>query len=280
MQERVRYLAILMVDICKSMHLYEVMGDLRASDLISASILQLSETITKHGGRIVNIMGDGILSTFGTNDDSFRAALAMQRDQYGGGIHVSVGLNFGKVVERNHEVFGDSLNVAARLVSLAKPEEIILSGEAAEKLSPKFRRKTRFFDRSSVEGRSARTDIYCVTPDQSDTTKISSKKPTPELRLPGLLLKFERREFVLGAQGNDFTIGRDESCNLVVMGQYVSHIHSTIICRRGKYFLIDHSTNGTFVNGQQLMPFFPEVLTHGDDLQLGKLQIKIGLHRH
>ena len=74
----------------------------RASRAITASIDQLSEMTIKHGGRVVKSTGDGILSTFNSSDDAFRAALAMQRDQYGAGIHVSVGLNFGKIVERNH----------------------------------------------------------------------------------------------------------------------------------------------------------------------------------
>lgn len=57
----------------------------------------------------------------------------------------------------------------------------------------------------------------------------------------------------------------------------VSRRHARIMKREHKIYVEDlGSSNGTFINGQKLMPFFPEILTDGDDLQLGKLQIKIG----
>ncbi len=61
----------------------------------------------------------------------------------------------------------------------------------------------------------------------------------------------------------------------------VSRRHARIMKREQRIYIEDlGSSNGTFINGQKLMPYFPEVLADGDALQLGKLQIKIGLRRH
>lgn len=60
----------------------------------------------------------------------------------------------------------------------------------------------------------------------------------------------------------------------------VSRRHARIMKREQKIYVEDlGSSNGTFINGQKLMPYIPEALAEGDDLRLGKLQIKIGVHR-
>lgn len=60
----------------------------------------------------------------------------------------------------------------------------------------------------------------------------------------------------------------------------VSRRHARILKRDQQIYVEDlGSSNGTFVNGQKLMPYFPEILSDGDDLRLGKLHIKVVL-RH
>jgi len=61
----------------------------------------------------------------------------------------------------------------------------------------------------------------------------------------------------------------------------VSRRHARIMKQNQKIYIEDlGSSNGTFVNGQKLMPYFPELLADGDSLQLGKLQIKVALPNH
>lgn len=58
----------------------------------------------------------------------------------------------------------------------------------------------------------------------------------------------------------------------------VSRRHARIMKREQQIYIEDlGSSNGTFVNGQKLMPYFPELLSDGDSLMLGKLQIRISL---
>lgn len=63
----------------------------------------------------------------------------------------------------------------------------------------------------------------------------------------------------------DFTIGREEGRNLQIPNDMVSRFHAIISYKDGKYFLIDNeSANGTFLNGRQLPPKEPFLLSHGD----------------
>lgn len=81
---------------------------------------------------------------------------------------------------------------------------------------------------------------------------------------PDLLKSLNRPEarLSLSCQGKDckvapgprvFKVGRDEDCNIIIDGESISRVHASFVYRRGKFILIDHSTNGTFLrlNGSE-----------------------------
>ncbi len=95
--------------------------------------------ITEHHGRVVKTTGDGLLVEFGSVVDGLRCATEWQRgmaernaDTPDGRIEFRIGINVGDVVVQDGDIFGDGVNVAARLEGLAEPGGICVSARVQE----------------------------------------------------------------------------------------------------------------------------------------------------
>jgi len=90
----------------------------------------LDPTLAAHGGRLVKLMGDGLLAEFGSAVDAMRCALAIQTElaAKGGELRLRIGVNVGDVVVEQQDLLGDGVNIAARLQTLADPGGIVFSG--------------------------------------------------------------------------------------------------------------------------------------------------------
>ena len=86
----------------------------------------------EHGGRIVKLMGDGVLAEFPSVVDAVQCALAIQRAMAlePGKIRLRIGINLGDVIIDGEDIYGDGVNIAARLEALAEPGGICISGTA------------------------------------------------------------------------------------------------------------------------------------------------------
>ncbi|WGD55114.1 adenylate/guanylate cyclase domain-containing protein [Bradyrhizobium sp. CB1650] len=98
----------------------------------------VAHAISEHGGRIVKNTGDGFLAEFPSAVEAVRAAVQFQTrigeltvaDAADGKIAFRVGINVGDVIVEPHDVFGDGVNIAARLESIAEPGGICISSSA------------------------------------------------------------------------------------------------------------------------------------------------------
>ena len=95
---------------------------------------QFDPFVAQHGGRIVKLMGDGALVEFGSVLDAVNCAVAVQqavqaasRDA-GSPIVLRIGINLGDVIIEGDDIYGNGVNIAARLEPLAKPGGICVSG--------------------------------------------------------------------------------------------------------------------------------------------------------
>jgi len=101
--------------------------------------------IAEHGGRIVKLMGDGALVEFASVVDAVACAVAVQEDMAERNaaadedkrIVLRIGINLGDVVVEGDDIYGDGVNVAARLEALAEPGGIALSGYAHDQVEGK-----------------------------------------------------------------------------------------------------------------------------------------------
>jgi adenylate cyclase len=118
-------------------------GTLQALKAIRAELID--PTIAAHNGRLVKTTGDGLLVEFGSVVDALRCATEVQasmveRNRLASGqrIQFRIGINVGDIVVEDGDIFGDGVNVAARLEALAVPGGICVSARVQEDVSGKL----------------------------------------------------------------------------------------------------------------------------------------------
>ena len=249
--------AVLIADVCGSTPLYESSGNLKALDLIAECLDNISRVVGAEGGAVLRSKGDDVLCTFPDSDSAMHAASRMVDGQAGSPLEIHVGINYGPVVHDRGGIFGDVVNIAARMQSLAKPGEIIATEAVYEQLSDELRRQVRLLDTQTVKGKSQPMNIYAVFKDDTQVTyyvgedgrhtvhpKNVYKASGPKVNVT---LEFGDRTIVHRDEGSGFHIGRAGSCNLVIDEPCVSRDHALLTVRRGKVLLTDMSSTGTWI---------------------------------
>ena len=269
MSERPGTIAILFADLGESTHLYEALGDERARALTASCLRRMIDAASHHGGTLIKTIGDEIMVTFPTADEAAEAAseilTAVQASSEADGVRLGthVGFHFGPVLHEEGDVFGDAVNVAARIVSLAKTGEILTTRQAVDALSPPRRALTRQIDRRSLRGREESLDVFQLLPKTEGATAMI-RVPFSEDLSPGrLVLWLGQERFVVSPEHPSLTIGRDPENELVLPYSSVSRRHARIRLRHGKFVLRDESTNGTLVmtDDGRTIPLHREDLT-------------------
>jgi len=106
----------------------------------------LDPKIAEHRGRLVKTTGDGLLVEFGSLVDALRCAVEVQSEMTGHNtgvppnkrIELRIGINVGDIVVEGGDIFGDGVNVAARLEGLAEPGGICVSARVQEDAAGKL----------------------------------------------------------------------------------------------------------------------------------------------
>ena len=87
----------------------------------------IAPQIDRYFGRIFKTTGDGFLASFGSANDALSAAVEIQRNLEKHPLKLRIGANLGDVIEEDGDVFGDGVNVAARLQAMAEPGGVCAS---------------------------------------------------------------------------------------------------------------------------------------------------------
>jgi TolB-like protein/Tfp pilus assembly protein PilF len=126
--------------------------------------------ITQHQGRIVKTTGDGLLIEFASIVDAVRCAVVMQQGMESRNTNVEesqrirfrIGINVGDVIVEGDDIFGDGVNVAARLQTLADPGQICVSATVREHVAEKLPISFADLGEHSVKNIARPVHVYCI----------------------------------------------------------------------------------------------------------------------
>ncbi len=246
-----RTLAILFADIGGSTRLYEQVGDLEAHRRVAESLAFMEHAITDHGGTLLRTVGDASLASFENCDDALLAACAMQQLHRHSPLSVRVGFHYGQVIPDKGDVYGTAVNIAARVASFARVDEITATRTCIDWLSDENRRRATLLDTTTLKGISEAIGIYRIAwLDRDDSTTVIASQPvnssTPDA---GAVLELVagKRRMVLQCASGSASLGRSTENDLPIASDRASRKHALIEWQHGQFMLSDLSTNGTFI---------------------------------
>jgi class 3 adenylate cyclase len=255
---------ILFADVVGSTQLYDKFGDTKASETVAHCLEVMKDATHQYDGTVIKTIGDEVMSTFQSADDAMAAAAQMQArisvdpedDEDRIPVSIRIGCHFGPVVQEQNDIFGAAVHTANRMTSQAKARQIVMSEATVEQMGADWAAQTRQIDIATVRGRIDEVALYELLwqPDEATsmvpTLELTSKKKNGAR----LVLSFRDETVEVTDKKTAVNLGRGDENDLVVKGNLISRIHARIEKRRGKFMLIDQSTNGTFlqtVNGDE-----------------------------
>ncbi|MBI5895903.1 MAG: adenylate/guanylate cyclase domain-containing protein, partial [Desulfobacterales bacterium] len=161
-----RLQTILFADVAGSTRLYDQLGDQHALTLITHCLELLIARTHAYNGTLVKTIGEEIMSIFELPDQAVSAAVGMHEDVSADAqlsplhMQVRIGLHHGPVISESGDVYGDAVNIAARMVAQAKGGQIITTGFTLGMLSTDCQSTARLVDQARVKGKPIPIDIY------------------------------------------------------------------------------------------------------------------------
>ena len=283
MNAQPRNAAVLFADISGSTALYEKLGNEPALQLVTRTLSILTQEVTARRGRVVKTIGDEIMCVFPDAAAAIGAACAMQlaveRKHPGGKqpIYVRIGVHYGEVVLEGSDVFGDTVNVAARVAAITRARQIMTTHSVVDMLPNDLRKKAHQVMRTVFRGKEQTVDLFQVLWEQESTTSTrigmsAFRKPTESRH--ELLLRYQQQVMTLNEQRKSVVLGRGDDCDLMIRNNLASRQHARIEYSFEKFLLTDHSANGTYIrfNDEQVIQLLHQqiVLHGGGTISLGQ----------
>jgi len=256
---------VLFADVSGAAALYRVAGHAVAVKAISRCIEQVRNAAHATDGRIVKLIGEQVMVLFATPDAAAKAAAKMHQSVEalppveGTKLGLRVGFHSGPVFRSVRDVLGDTVKLAAKLLEQAQKGQTITTGQTAAQLSPGMRPFSRELERTALPGKAKTLQLCEVLSSLANgVARAQEAKATSMVRL-----SYYDKVVVCSRETARIVIGRQD-CDLVIADMAASRQHCTLEARDGEFFLLDHSTNGTYVTveGEH------EIVLNGEGLAL------------
>lgn len=293
MSARRRLSAILHADISGFVRLMEGGEERTVGHLKSVQADIWRPAIAGGGGRVVNIVGDSVLAEFDSAVAAVTTAIDIQERmaQFNGMLDEEqrlmfrIGVHLGEVItdEGTQAIFGDGVNVAARIQAMAEPGGIAVSRAVRD--VTELQVEYGFVDGGEHHAKnvSRALQIYHVQPRSGAATRTTtSAVPRLTLRFRGVLAGrpygFDLAIDRLMAHHDGLVIGRAlEQTDFVLSHSTVSRRHARLLFADGRLQVDDlGSTNGTAVDGEPVRRGRPLALRAGSVLRIGDIELVVG----
>ena len=266
-----RETAVIFAELLGASELLGRADDAQAHAAVGEALASLEQVTVASGARVVKRIGARLLVVTTDPDEAARTAVALQVAAHNlTGEHnfgLGVGFHFGPVIQDESDVFGDTVNTAARLVEKAARGQILLDAETADGIVSLYRRSIRRLYQVQLKGLTEEISL-CEIVWRADepATFYPFDAAAPQPGRVKLKLKYRGEKLTLRRNSEALTIGRDPACGIVVDGEPAPRQHCLTARRNDKFVLSDKSTNGTFVTveGEE------ELMVQRDEITLRK----------
>lgn len=244
---------VLFADIAGSTQLYERLGDAMAHQLVNNCLQVMRREIEGSHGEVIKHTGDGLLAIFTNPNPAAEAALRMHHAvteiPAAPQERVSVRIAFysGPVIHRDQDVFGDTVNIAARLLEIASPGRAITAAESVRFLRHEWRSLTHPMQSRSLRGVSRLVDPFELVCESTGDLTVVQNLDVELSAPPELQLALGTTTLVLNTDRHSARLGRDSGADLRINDGRASREHAVIELRGEKFVLVDRSSNGTFI---------------------------------
>ena len=287
---------ILFADITGSTRMFETLGDSMAKQIIFEVVRVMEQAVHATRGRVIKTIGDEVMAEFPTPEQAALAASDMQvnlneqNQATGRHLQIHIGFHCGEVVRDGIDVFGDAVNVAARMVNQCRPGQILTTRETALMMSASMDDKMRSLGSRNLKGKQMDVEVYEILwqQDRSNLTVVARPSPSRVEQLsPVLHLVYRQNRVSIKHDDTPFLLGREPETSfdkhLVVDDDCVSRIHAVIEYHSGQFSLNDRSTNGTWVyRGQKENLYIHQesyLLSSSGSISLGQDMFNNNEHR-
>ncbi|BFM20559.1 adenylate/guanylate cyclase domain-containing protein [Gilvimarinus japonicus] len=249
--------AVMFADVSGSSRLYKEQGNTQAKSLIDETLSVIRSIIERHAGVVVKNIGDEVMARFPSASDACQAALELQRQSLNLDLQaLRIGIAYGAtLLDPQGDVFGDVVNEAAEVSHIARARQIVVTHAVLTQLSEPMANQCDAFDRVVLKGAQNICTVYRLhwetpTITHSATAVMDVRELHNELDRHRLRLRGPEREASFTPDQLPLSFGRERArVNWAINSTRASREHGSILFRRGKYVLVDHSTNGTYMQG-------------------------------
>jgi adenylate cyclase len=256
---------ILFADLRGSTALYESLGTSNASTVVTQSVALCARVVGHCGGSVIKTLGDGLLAAFDDPQAAVDAADEMHDSMEriggpgttvlagtlrGGPMKLQIGVDTGEIVELSGDVFGDAVNVAARLLDHAGDNETLVTQNLLGKLDATSKARFRSLDKIQLRGRVEPVHVWlleAVRPQgDADATAFGDIVAPPD-EPDGIRLVWLDRNRIYAGPSMPVVLGRSPQATYCIDDTRVSRSHARIDWHGGTFQLTDLSYNGTYV---------------------------------
>ncbi|HUK86484.1 MAG TPA: adenylate/guanylate cyclase domain-containing protein [Terriglobales bacterium] len=211
-------ITVMFTDIKGSTAYFEKYGDVAGLMMVHQCNDMLRQIVERHGGRVVKTIGDAIMATFEDCKGSVEAAMEMQKalitfnepKPEQDHVFIRIGMNYGPGIVKTNDVFGDVVNVASRVESVASPEQIVISDTLHQQIAPLKLFKIQHLGKFQLKGKEEVRDLFEVQwnggeaarrPQAAHTVVLGG--PKASLVLPKFKLQHIKRD---GSVGQEYAL--------------------------------------------------------------------------
>ncbi|WP_296510703.1 adenylate/guanylate cyclase domain-containing protein [Rhodoferax sp.] len=282
---------VVFTDLHGSTAMFGMMGNVRATDLITRITDRISSLAGAHQGQLVKTLGDGVMVVFSDANRAVDFAVDVQRThlRHTQGLNprdqlpVRIGIAFGDMEQTAGDFYGDAVNVAARLCDLCGPNQIWASQGSVDRYVYHRGVSLRSLGAISIRGRDLPCEVVQIEWKEEESSDFLTMQAqilvdtfgTSDVLGKQVRLQYLDQSAIFRSFDMPVHIGRVKTAEFVVTDPRVSRTHARLVWRNGGVIVEDLSSYGTWVrfaddlNGDILLRREECVLHGSGDLALG-----------